>query len=250
MLECKNVSVVYGKRAVLSEVNLKCENGKITVLLGRNGSGKSTLVRAVSGNIKYTGQINVCGKDIRHLSANSMAKILSVMPQILQSPDISVRELVSYGRQPYTGVTGILSKSDKQRVEEILDFTGLSELSDHSVKQISGGERQKAYFAMLLCQDTENIILDEPCAHLDALYDKRISEFLQGEKKKNKAILAILHNINFTLDIADFIYVLDNGKCIFSGSSEEFCSSNIAEGVFGLTKYNCKTDGKNKIIYE
>ena len=129
MIECKDVKVKYGKKEVLHSVAFTAEPSHITVILGKNGCGKSTLLRAMSGLIPYDGSIVVDGKEIRSIDTARRARCIALMPQMLRSPGITVRQLVSYGRNPYTGRMGILSPADREKVEEVMEKTGISALA-------------------------------------------------------------------------------------------------------------------------
>lgn len=239
MIELKNVFVDYGRTPTLKDISFTAESGKITVLLGKNGSGKTTLLRAIAGSVPYRGSVAVDGAESASLSYGERAKRLAIMPQLLHSPPITVRELVAFGRQPYTGITGVLSKTDREIVESVLQKTELTALADKKLNRISGGERQKAYFALLLCQSTQNLLLDEPVSHLDVAYGNSLMTFLREERESGKAIVAVLHDINRALDIADKIIVLRSGEVFFEGDKTAFCEGTVAEQAFGLKKYLC-----------
>ncbi|HIX93507.1 MAG TPA: ABC transporter ATP-binding protein [Firmicutes bacterium] len=244
MIELNDVSVGYRGKPILSNISFTVSDGEICALLGHNGCGKSTLLRAVMGSLGYTGSIRIDGQETRRLS-NDRAKLISLMPQLMARPSISVYELVSFGRQPYTGISGILSKSDRLKIDEAIQKTRLEPLALSRCDRISGGELQRAYLAMVLAQDTPNLLLDEPAAHLDARYERQISDFLLALKADRRAVLAVLHNINHALSIADRIIVIDSGKLVFNGNRAEFSDRQIAETYFGLRRYTCRDDRGN-----
>ena len=245
MIELYDVSVGYRGKPILSNISFTVSDGEICALLGHNGCGKSTLLRAITGSLGYTGSIRIDGQEIGRLSPTRRAKLLSLMPQLMARPSISVYELVSFGRQPYTGISGILSKSDRQKIDEAIQKTRLEPLALSRCDRISGGELQRAYLAMALAQDTPNLLLDEPAAHLDARYERQISEFLLALRADRRAVLAVLHNINHALSIADRIIVIDSGKLVFNGNRAEFADRQIAETYFGLRRYTCRDDRGN-----
>lgn len=249
VIELTEVSVFYGKKAAAKNISFCANTGEITVLLGKNGSGKSTLVRACCGSLSYNGNIKLDGEEVSKMKPMHRSRVLSVMPQIQRSPGVSVKEMVSYGRQPYTGISGILSKKDKEIVQSTIEKTGLTQFSQSSVSTLSGGERQRAYFAMLLAQDTPNVILDEPGTFLDAEYMNFLCSFLLRQKNEGKTVLAVLHDINRAVEIADRLVVLDRGIC-FNGNSQEFIESDCAQSLFGLEKYECTDkDGNRRVFY-
>ena len=244
MIELNDVSVGYRGKPILSNISFTVSDGEICALLGHNGCGKSTLLRAVMGSLGYTGSIRIDGLETRRLS-NDRAKLVSLMPQLMARPSISVYELVSFGRQPYTGISGILSKSDRLKIDDAIRKTRLEPLALSRCDRISGGELQRAYLAMVLAQDTPNLLLDEPAAHLDARYERQISDFLLALRADRRAVLAVLHNINHALAIADRIIVIDSGRLVFNGNRAEFADRQIAETYFGLRRYTCRDDRGN-----
>lgn len=244
MIELNDVSVGYRGKPILSNISFTVSDGEICALLGHNGCGKSTLLRAVTGSLGYVGSIRIDGQETRRLS-NDRAKLISLMPQLMARPSISVYELVSFGRQPYTGISGILSKSDRLKIDDAIQKARLLPLALSRCDRISGGELQRAYLAMVLAQDTPNLLLDEPAAHLDARYERQISDFLLALKADRRAVLAVLHNINHALSIADRIIVIDSGKLVFNGNRAEFADRQIAETYFGLRRYTCRDDRGN-----
>ena len=244
MIELNDVSVGYRGKPILSNISFTVSDGEICALLGHNGCGKSTLLRAVTGSLGYVGSIRIDGQESRRLS-NDRAKLISLMPQLMARPSISVYELVSFGRQPYTGISGILSKSDRLKIDDAIQKARLLPLALSRCDRISGGELQRAYLAMVLAQDTPNLLLDEPAAHLDARYERQISEFLRALRADRRAVLAVLHNINHALSIADRIIVIDSGRLVFNGNRAEFADRQIAETYFGLRRYTCRDDRGN-----
>ena len=249
MIEFEHVAAAYGKRKIINDVSFIAESGEITVLFGKNGCGKSTLIRTVAGNLSYSGSILIDGTETKRLKPHERARRLAVMPQILRSPQITVRELVSYGRQPYTGISGILSKKDNEKVTCAIKNAGIEALADAYIDRISGGERQKAYFAMLLAQDTDNIILDEPGAFLDAEYMNVLCSFLIRAKENGKTVLTVLHDINRTLEIADKIAVFHENT-VFTVSPQCFVDNQTAERLFNLRRFDCvDANGKATVLF-
>lgn len=248
MIELKNVSTGYGKRPVIQNLSFRAGSGEITVLLGKNGQGKTTLLRAISGSLPYTGSISLDGREVRAMKPQLRARSLGAMPQILRSPDITVRELVSYGRQPYTGLTGILQEKDHDMVSRAISQVGIEALSESYVNQISGGERQKAYFALLLAQDTPNLLLDEPGAFLDADAMGRLCNFLRQAKAKGKTVLAVMHDINRALYLADQVVALCGDKP-FIGTPEQVMENRIPQRFFGLEGFRCQSENGKTITF-
>lgn len=250
MITLRNLSVGHGKQKVIENISLTAENGDITVILGKNGIGKSTLLHAMAGLLPYGGSIQIDGAEVAKTAAKERAAALAMMPQILPTPDISVWELVSFGRACYTPITGVLSTLDRDVIRQVLEQTGLLPLAHKKITAISGGERQKAFFAMVLAQQTDNILLDEPAAFLDSAYTKRLCAFLQDAKQDNKCVVAVLHDINRALQIADKLVVLSDGD-VFIGTPAAFLQQNIAQTQFGLTRFEGMNEkGERGIFFQ
>lgn len=224
MIEIKNLTVGYGDEPILSRLNFIARDGEITTILGKNGIGKTTLFRCISETIKYSGEILVSGE-------GELCKRLSFLQQNLPAPHIQVSTLVSFGRNPYLGLSKRLSKADKEIIASSMEKAGISHLSEKFVDEISGGEKQKAYIAMILAQQTQNIILDEPMAHLDAKSSMEIYEVLRNVSKE-KTVVIISHDIISALKNSQKISVLDQKKMVFSGDSDECINSGIIKKVF------------------
>ena len=232
MVECKRLSV----KNILSDISFKVNKGEICVIIGKNGSGKTTLLRAISSNIPYKGEVLIQGK--KDLGIKARAMVIASMPQTLPIVPVTVRRLVAFGRQPYTGITGTLSKEDKDIVEAVIGETGISDIADKNVSVISGGERRKAFFAMMTAQRSPILLCDEPCANLDTEHQKQILSLLKMQKAKGNTVLCVLHDLNQAIEIADRILLLDGGRLAFDGTPEGL--SDIPERHFGLTKYVCE----------
>ena len=153
MLEIKDLSASYGKRKVLSDINAVIERGKFTAIIGRNGSGKSTFLSALASSMRYSGSILLDGKSLSDFKKRDLAKKISYLPQNLPITPFTVRETAAFGREPYTDLSGKLNDGDKMIVESALEKCGLLHLSEKRMNEISGGERQMAYLAMMIAQD-------------------------------------------------------------------------------------------------
>ena len=157
------ISASYGKKQVLRDVNFCLPEG-VTALLGRNGSGKSTLLHCIAGALPFEGSVKLDGKELKGLPAREKAKLLSILPQMLPSPDLPAEEVVGFGRSPYSAR---LSAKEREEVRTAMQKLGIGELAKRRVSTLSGGEKQKVFLAMLLVQDTPLVLLDEPTTYMD-----------------------------------------------------------------------------------
>ena len=249
MLEIKNLSVRFGNRQVLSDVSFSLRPHRLTVLVGRNGAGKSTLFNCVNQQIPYTGTIAWRGRDLAGISPRERARAVAILPQSLPSPHITVRELVSLGRNPYLDFTGRLTEDDRLAVEKGLEDADALALAERYADTLSGGEKQRIALAMILAQNTPVALLDEPTAHMDLGYEAAFLKLLQRLKKeREKTFLLILHDLNLAAEYADDLIVLEEGRLLFAGSREDCLTQGILEKTFDLKRYTV-SDGEEARIF-
>lgn len=241
MIKAKNLSVGYKNHPVLSGVELEIKKGSLTVLLGRNGSGKSTLLSALAGVKRSEGEIFLCADPITSFDPKSRAKKLSYLPQLLPAPGLLVRELVALGRSPHLGLTGRMSDADRQKAELAMERVGISMLGDKRADRISGGELRLAYLAMVLAQDTDVLLLDEPAAHMDASNARELYNLLVSlTQNEGKTVAVSTHDLSSALEIAGEVIILDGGIIAFAGSREECLERGAIEEIFNVTRYRDK----------
>ena len=235
MLEARKVSLRLGAKSILRDVDFKAEPGQITVLLGRNGSGKTSLMRCLAHTqTRWSGEILIEGQSLRKLDAKTRAQRIALMPQVLPRPPITVRTLTAFGPQPYLGMSGRLSEADEQRVDSALKQAAIAGHAEDLVCHCSGGERQLAYFSLLLAQDTPVVLLDEPTASLDMEYRQVVYALLRQMKAAGKTVVLILHELADALELADQVCVMDRGEMVFTGTASAFLSSRIPQSIFGV----------------
>ena len=251
MIEFKSFDISFGKKRILNGDSLSVPDGQITVILGKNGSGKTTLLRSVflTRGASLKGEIIIDGKNRADFGSNEFSKSVALMPQNLPAPSISVRELVRLGRSPYSGVFGTLGAKDGEICDSAIESLGISHLAQMPVSALSGGERQKAFFAMILAKGAKNVILDEPASALDLPSAARLALFVKELKKEGKCVLLVMHDLTEALALADRIYVLNGGTASGPMTPEEFVSSNIPETVFSSVPYKVKTENGDIVFF-
>lgn len=245
-LEINIESAGYKNKEVLSELNFSLEQGTFNAIIGRNGSGKSTLISALANLIDFQGDVRADGLSLRSMERKERAKKLSAILQSLKKPHITVKELVSFGRNPYVSLNRPLQKNDLMMIDKAIAAASLTHLSDAYLDSISGGELRRAYLAMILAQDTEIVLLDESTAFMDASFENDFMRILLDlSKKHGKNVLFVTHNIDLVVEYADNILVLENGKQLFFGKTAELLNTDIIETHFDLKRYKAE----NKIFF-
>ena len=182
MIKAKDLYFSYDKdKSFITKLNVEIEKGKITTILGPNGSGKSTLLSIFAGLNKPTsGDVSIKGNSIKSLKQKDLAKEIATVHQQNTVPsDITVKELVSYGRIPHKKYFQGNNESDDEIIEWAIKRTGLQSLKDKAVMSMSGGERQRAFIAMALAQKSEILFLDEPTTYLDIYHQVEILELVK-----------------------------------------------------------------------
>ncbi|MCU9612571.1 ABC transporter ATP-binding protein [Caldibacillus lycopersici] len=235
MVDIKSVTKRYGAKEVVKDVSVKIARGKITSFIGPNGAGKSTLLSMVSRLIlKDEGEILIDGNDISKGKSRDLAKKISILKQSNNiNLRLTVRELVSFGRFPYSH--GKLTKDDWQFVDEAIDYLGLKEIENQYLEELSGGQRQRAYIAMVVAQDTEYILLDEPLNNLDMKHSVQIMKTLRRlVDELGKTIILVIHDINFASVYSDYIVALKDGKIVREGTTEEIINNSVLRDIYDM----------------
>lgn len=201
--------------------------------VGPNGAGKSTLLNIIGRLLNAdSGEIFLDGALISDLKSEEVAKKLAVLKQHNHvGLKLTVADLVAFGRFPYS--QGSLDREDMRVVSEAIDYLDLNELRDKYVDELSGGQKQRAFIAMILAQDTDYILLDEPLNNLDMKHSLQIMRILRKLCiEKGKAVLMVVHDINFASVYSDEIFALKNGRLIISGRPERLMDSDSLSRVF------------------
>ena len=228
-----HVSASYGKKPILQDISFCARSGAITALVGRNGAGKTTLIRCLTGEKTHSGRILLHAQDLAGLTVRQRAEQIACLPQTLPQPHVTVEELVLFGRTPHIPFSGHLSEKDKLAATHAMEQVGIFHLAHAFVDTLSGGERRKAFFAMVLAQDTPVIVLDEPTAHLDLISRFEFGALLQSVcRSTGKTFLLIMHDLTDVLRYADRIAVLHENNIVFDGTSDEFLTQDIASDIF------------------
>lgn len=228
ILQGQRVNIGYKKGksfyTVGKNLSFELKKGKLTCLLGPNGVGKSTLVKTVMGQIpSLSGKIAFLGTDINEHSTKFIAKKISaVFTDRVAAGNLTVHQLVSLGRTPFTNWLGQLTEEDKNIVEAALRSTKTYYLKDQLISEVSDGQLQKVMIARALAQDGELIILDEPTAHLDLINRYEIMHLLREiTERQGKSILVITHDLEIAIETADELWIMQCGEPLLVGPPED-----------------------------
>lgn len=235
MIQIRGLSKAYGEKKVVEDVSLDIEKGKLLSLIGPNGAGKSTVISMVTRLLdKNSGEVLLEGEDLFTKPDNELAKKISILKQSNNLDlNITVRELIAFGRYPYC--KGRLKQEDNDKIDEAIKYMGLGEFEDRMIDELSGGQRQRVYIAMTIAQDTEYIFLDEPLNNLDMKHSVQIMQILRRLcRERNKTIIIVIHDINFASCYSDNIVALKDGKLAISGTKDEVIQENILREIYEM----------------
>ncbi|MEE4564280.1 ABC transporter ATP-binding protein [Paenibacillus polymyxa] len=235
MVEVKNVTKRYGNKNVVEQVSVTVPKGTITSFIGPNGAGKSTLLSMISRlTDSDEGEILIDGQAVNLTKSEELARKISILKQTNDvNIRLTVKELVSFGRFPYS--KGRLNSEDRKMVEQSMSYMGLEDMKDKHIDLLSGGQRQRAFIAMILAQDTEYILLDEPLNNLDMKHSVQIMKTLRNlVDDLGKTILVVLHDINFASCYSDHIVGMKNGRLLKQGTADEMIDSQVLKDLYDM----------------
>jgi len=236
-LSAHDLSLAYGDRMVVQDLDVQVPPGRITAIIGGNGCGKSTLLRALVRLMRpRAGHVVLDGRALHERPTKEVARIVGLLPQSPIAPEgIAVADLVGRGRHPHQGAFARWSAHDDEAVAEALDATGIAHLSDRSVDELSGGQRQRVWIAMALAQQTDILLLDEPTTFLDVAHQIDVLDLLTDlNRQRGTTIVMVLHDMNLAARYADHVFALRDGAIVAAGAPAEVITPPVIRDVFEL----------------
>ena len=237
MLTVDSISVQYDQKKVIQNFSFSIEEGEIVSIIGPNGSGKSTLLKAISNFIPYkSGRVELEGKNLKAMKSKQIAQKLCMLSQKNQAPpDMSVKELVSFGRFPHKRWFERLNEEDLEIIDWALRKTHLTGFQERTVASLSGGESQRAWIAMALAQRTKVLLLDEPTTYLDIAHQHEVLELVSElNKEMGMTILMVLHDLNQASQYSDRIVVVQSGEKEMLGAPNEVMTQEMIRKVYQM----------------
>ncbi|MDE7476945.1 MAG: ABC transporter ATP-binding protein [Lachnospiraceae bacterium] len=236
MLEFCHVNVSCSSIPILNDISVCFHKGEITTVIGPNSCGKTTLLQCLNGSSKVTsGSIRLDDMDYLTLPLKDRARRLSFLPQVRTIiPALPVKTLVEHGRFPHLSFSRRKSQKDITLVEHAMDFTHVSPYAAQYADTLSGGIRQRAFFAMILAQDCDYIVLDEPTTYLDLNSQRAFMEMILHLKAQGKTVILVLHDIGQALRISDTLVIMQDRKIAAAATPQECLQQHIIEDVFDV----------------
>ncbi len=235
-LEARGVTVGYGDRTVIDDLDVAIPSGLVTTIIGPNGCGKSTLLRTLSRLLKPAkGAVVLDGDDIARLRTRDVAKKLGLLPQAPVAPDgLTVADLVARGRHPHQSWLRQWSSDDADVVERALVMTGVTDLADRPVDELSGGQRQRVWISMTLAQGTDLLLLDEPTTYLDLAHAIDVLDLVNDLHTSGCTVVMVLHDLNLATRYSDNLVVMREGAILAQGHPCDVITAELLNDAFGL----------------
>ena len=211
--------------------------GEITALVGPNGSGKSTLLKALSNHLAPdSGQVLLRGKSLQAYDQSTLAQELGILSQERDAPtSLTVEDLAYHGRYPHRGFLEAVDEDDHQAVDRAISLAGIEHLRSEPLDQLSGGQKQLAWIAMVLAQETDVLLLDEPTTFLDMHHQLRVLETIRElNAEAGVTVAVVLHDIAQATRFADYLVALEGGELYDWGPPEEVVTEQLLADVFAV----------------
>jgi len=240
----RGLRLSYDKRTVVDGAEIELRPGAVTALLGPNGSGKSTLLRSLArlhrpdaGAVTLDDASGDEGAtDALALHPKDFARRVTLLSQSHPTPSgVTVRDVVAYGRHPYRGRFRSADADGPRAIAHAMDVTGVAEMAERGVDELSGGELQRVWLATCLAQDTGVLLLDEPTTYLDLRYQVELLDLVRDlATEHGVAVGVVLHDLNQAAAVADHVVVLHRGEVRASGPAARVLTGELLTEVYGI----------------
>lgn len=245
------VSVRYGDRPALADFSDTVKPGEWLCLIGPNGAGKSSLLRSVAGVVKHSGEVRVDGTSLRFRSAKRRAQLIAYVPQSPVLPDdMSVREYVVLGRNPFIAHFGQETKHDWDIVDDVLVRLDLSEFAERRLATLSGGERQRVVIARAITQEAPILLLDEPTSALDIGHQQQALELVDKLRREHGlTVVSAMHDLTLAGLYSDRLCLLHQGYRVATGTAAEVLRPETLAEFYGVSaRVHHEPDGTVVVI--
>lgn len=253
VIDVKNITFRYENRTILDNISFSIECGTFFSIIGPNGSGKTTLLKNLSYVLSpESGTIEINGRDLRSYRKRELARNISFVSQNTSVDfEFTVMDVVLMGRAPYLKPFESETAEDVEIASECMKLTGVFDLRDKKITEISGGERQRVQIACALAQQTGILLLDEPVSNLDIQYQVSILGMLKNlSKEKTMTVVTVLHDLNLAAEYSDKIMLMKDGRVLKSGTPSEVLNEQNIKEAYKTSVYITQNpiSGKPHII--
>lgn len=240
----------YDGKAVVDGVSFTIPKGKVTSLIGPNGAGKSTVMGMISRLIaRDEGMVDFEGKEMKQWKSRELSKRLAILTQHNNvQMKLTVRELVAFGRFPYSG--NRLTAEDEGIIDNAISYMELEEFEQRFIDELSGGQRQRACIAMVIAQDTDYVLLDEPTNNLDIYHASNMMKMARRLcDELGKTVILVLHELNYAAFYSDYICAFANGRIEKFGTVKEVMQKDVLGKIYNVDFEIMEIQGKPLSIY-
>lgn len=237
MFTVDSISIRYDKKPIIRDFSFDVKEGEIVSIIGPNGSGKSTLLKAICRQLPYCeGDVQFDGMNLKSMSAKQTACKMCMLSQKNQAPaDMTVYDLVSYGRYPHKKWYEKLRGEDHEIIEWAIEKTYLTDYKERTVASLSGGEAQRAWLAMALAQRPKVLLLDEPTTYLDISHQHEVLELVRElNREMGMTVMMVLHDLNQASTYSDRVIVVQNGEKAMCGTPCQVMTADMIREVYRM----------------
>lgn len=251
IVEASKLSISYGEHNVVRDIDFEVKQGEMISIIGPNGSGKSTVLKVLSKLLHAeTGTVLLDQKRVSETSHKELAKKVGFLLQTNIAPeDLTVRDLVYFGRLPHKKWFESKTEKDREKVEEMLMLADLSKLGDKKVYELSGGERQRAWLAVALAQEPKVLLLDEPTTYLDIGYQLELLELIRELNHRLRiTVIMVLHDLNQAAKYSDRLLVIKNKSIVAHGTPEKVLTPGLLSEVYGVSADIIRLENGDRVV--
>ncbi|TCT15419.1 iron complex transport system ATP-binding protein [Natranaerovirga pectinivora] len=237
MIETKNLCIGYDHKIIVNDFSFGVEEGNIVSIIGPNGSGKSTILKTISRFLKQRdGAVFLDKEDMSLLNVKKVAKKMASLSQYNRTPeDVTVEDLIYYGRMPHKKWYETRNKEDQEIIQWAMDQTSINKFRNKRVVELSGGEKQRVWVAMALAQQPKILLLDEPTTYLDICHQLEVMELVKKLNKELKlTVIMVLHDLSQAAKYSDKVVVLKDGNLVVEGEPSKVLTRELIRDVYNV----------------
>ena len=237
ILRAQDLTAGYDGKAIVRDISFAVRPGEILTLIGPNGAGKSTILKAIAQQLSpLAGTVYLAETHAKVIDSTEIAQKLSILTtERVRTDRLTVRDIVSLGRYPYTGALGILSEHDRAVVEGTMRKIRVDDLADRDFEALSDGQRQRVMLARAICQEPEVLVLDEPTSYLDVRYEIELLTLLRELARERRiAVVLSLHDLALARQLSDTVVCIRDGVVDRAGAPEEVLIDRYIEKLYQI----------------